>query len=87
MEQHGSRFERLRAKIFGGANMFPGIITGASSLDVGERNAHSVKEELRTRNIGIVAQQVGGHVGRTVSLDTSTGVVTVKTAGQTERRY
>lgn len=79
MKRHGIPLQNIQAKIYGGANMFPGIIAPASAMDIGNRNILSVKDELAKHNIGIITQDVGGHSGRSVSLDTRNGSVVVKT--------
>lgn len=79
MKRHGVPLHNIQAKIYGGANMFPDIIAPASAMDIGNRNILSVKDELAKHNIGIIAQDVGGHIGRSVSLDTRNGLVVVKT--------
>ena len=87
MERRGARTQNMRAKIFGGANMFPEIIPADSTINVGERNILAVREELNKLNIAIIAEAVGDHFGRTVSFDTGTGSVVVKTAHLGTRKY
>jgi chemotaxis protein CheD len=87
MSRRGARLKDLRAKIFGGANMFPEIISSASNIDVGQRNVAAVRDELRKHNVPIVAEEVGGHAGRTVLFDPEDGSVVVKTAYLEERKY
>ena len=79
--------EGIQAKMFGGANMFPGIIYSNSTMNVGNRNILAVREELESRNIEIIAEEVGGHIGRTVLFDTRDGSVLVKTAHLGDRKY
>jgi chemotaxis protein CheD len=87
MRRRGARLEDLRAKIFGGANMFPKIISSASNIDVGKRNVSSVRDELRKHNVAIVAEEVGDHMGRTVLFDPEDGSVVVKTSHVEVRKY
>jgi chemotaxis protein CheD len=87
MKARGARSQIITAKIFGGANMFPEIISSNSSMDVGMRNILAAKEELKKHKIRIVATEVGDHIGRTVLFDTRNGSVLVKTAPQEERVY
>ncbi len=87
MERRGARIQEIRAKIFGGSNMFPEIIFSNSSMDIGKRNILSVKEELKRYNIKIAASEVGDHIGRTVLFDTGDGSVLVKTAPLEWRKY
>ena len=74
----GCKIENMTAKIAGGAHMFPGIVK-EETMDIGGKNAQSVKEELAKLNIKIVAEDVGGQTGRTVRFDTITGMFNIKT--------
>ena len=87
MNKGGADIKAIKAKIFGGANMFPGIISSDGLMDVGKRNILAAKEELERFQIKITAEEVGDHIGRTVLFDTSNGSAVVKTTLMTERRY
>lgn len=75
MRVAGSLIHNMKAKIFGGGNMFPETISPDSDMDIGKKNLLAVREELRRFNIGIAAEDVGGDIGRTVLLDTRDGSV------------
>ena len=87
MKGRGARIQNVRAKIFGGANMFPEIISSDSTMDIGRRNISAVREELEKHNIEIIAEEVGDHIGRTVLFNTDDGSVVVKTAHNGEKKY
>ncbi len=87
IKKQGARIQNVRAKIFGGANMFPEIISSDSTMDIGRRNISAVREELERHNIDIIAEEVGDHIGRTVLFDTSDGSVVVKTAHTDGKKY
>ena len=87
MKKQGAHIQYARAKIFGGANMFPEIIFTDSMMDIGKRNISAVREELKRHNIDIVAEEVGDNIGRSVLFDTSDGSVVVKTAHNGEKKY
>ena len=87
MKRQGAHTQDLRAKIFGGANMFPEVISPGSTMDIGMRNISAVREELRRNNIEIIAEEVGDDIGRTVLFDTSDGSVVVRTACIGEKKY
>jgi chemotaxis protein CheD len=87
MVRKGARVQNIRAKIFGGANMFPGIISTDSTMDIGKRNILAVRKELEKHNIKIIAEEVGDHFGRTVLFDTGDGSVLVTTTQLGEREY
>jgi len=76
MESLGSRKQDMKAKIVGGANMFPSL--GHESLQTGEENAAAVKEKLRKEGIPLTGEVVGGSVGRSVEFNTASGIVTVR---------
>ena len=72
---HNIPISGLNAKIVGGAGMFPDV--QGRSVRVGERNIEAVKEILAANNITILAEEVGGSVGRAVAFDLASGVVSV----------
>lgn len=69
----GCRKNNITAKIAGGANMFawPGET-------VGHKNIISVQERLSDQGVPLLAKDVGGDYGRTVSISAETGIVTIK---------
>lgn len=87
MRRRGSEIKNIRAKIFGGANMFPVMIPAGSDLDIGKRNVLAVREELRRYDIEIIAEEVGGHINRTVLFDIGDGSVAVRAACLKVSRY
>ncbi len=74
LETKGATRENLEAKLIGGANMFPSII----SDDIGNDNVLSARDILKSEGIRIVGECVGGSQGRSVEFSPTTGVVTVK---------
>ena len=74
---------RLIAKLVGGANMFqmdPGIRENAG-LNIGQRNQEAIEQILNRLTIPIIARDVGGTTGRRLTLDTASGIVTVRVPG------
>ena len=78
MVRHGVSIATIRAKLVGGANMFPGI-SANDVMHIGERNVQAARAQLVTLNIRIVAEQTGGSLGRSIHLDTQTGKLTMRT--------
>jgi chemotaxis protein CheD len=80
----GASYGDLRAALVGGATIFelPGIDT-----KVGSRTVEMARERLSELGIPVVAEAVGGTVGRTASFDTATGVVTVETARHGDHEF
>lgn len=70
----------LQAKIAGGAHMF-GRIDNTQD-HIGSRNAVAVKLILQKLGIPLIAEDVGGTVGRTVELNLEDMTVTVKIVGK-----
>lgn len=70
----GSSIKRLEAKLVGGAKMFENW-----NMNIGERNIKSARNTLRRLQIPIVAEDTGKNYGRTVTLDTSTGDLLIRT--------
>jgi chemotaxis protein CheD len=73
----GAARRRIKAKIVGGANMFPTVIRG-SAVHMGARNIAAVKGELKKRKIRLVAEDTEGNYGRSVEFFIQTGVVRIK---------
>ena len=70
----GARRERLEAKVFGGANVMPGM----KNVSVGRRNCDFVLAFLDTEAIPIVAQDLESTYPRKVAYFPRTGVVRMK---------
>jgi len=81
MIEAGAFKRRFVTKIAGGATMFSAFGVGKTA-NVGERNIDAVKDALSALKLDIAAEDVGKNFGRTVSLSTVTGSITVKTAEQ-----
>jgi len=71
--KNGSRKENLEAKIFGGAN----IIQTSAIETVGIQNGAFVKNYLKTENIPVLAEDLGGDFARRVYFFPNTGRVSV----------
>ena len=72
MLKNGSSVNNLVAKVFGGANQMN------SSMDIGARNIEIAKEVLAHHGISIIAENLGGNVGRKLKYHTGTGQVMMK---------
>lgn len=80
MEKMGASKRNMKAKIAGGASMFnfsdKNMIT-----DIGARNGVAVKEALEKAGIPLIAEDIGGNKGRTVTLDADTGALQIRIVG------
>jgi chemotaxis protein CheD len=74
---------RLTAKLAGGATMFQvdSIARENSTLNIGQRNQDAVEKILNQLTIPILARDMGGVSGRRLTLDTTSGIVTIKMPG------
>ena len=81
MVENGAKENDMRAKIAGGASMF-NFSDSKVNMDIGARNSAAVKEILRERKIPIDSEAIGGTKGRTITFDTATGDLYVKTVGE-----
>lgn len=86
IEKKGSRKEDLEAAIFGGAAMFDFKHLNAN-MQIGERNVEATKNILKQLNIHIKFEKTGGKNGRTVTLDSSKGIVHLRTTNSTEELF
>lgn len=69
----------------GGAQVFKFGNNGDGRLDVGARNCAAVESILKNMGIRPIAMDVGGSNGRTVTVDTKSGDVKVKSVHTGER--
>lgn len=84
VERIGGDRSRLVAAYAGGAQVFN--IGGASTvLDIGARNAAEVAAQLERLGVRCSARDVGGSLGRTVTFDSESGDVHVRTVTQGDR--
>ncbi|MBE0518756.1 MAG: chemotaxis protein CheD [Thermoplasmata archaeon] len=74
----GARKERIRAKLVGGAQMFPNLNVHIS--DIGGDNCREVKKGLKELGIKIIAEDLHGDMGRSATFDLVEGQVIIKTA-------
>jgi chemotaxis receptor (MCP) glutamine deamidase CheD len=79
----GGRRARLRAKVFGGARILPGI---PSAQSTGLRNLAFVERFLALESIPVLAQDVGGTATRILKFHTDTGTALVRRVHPTELR-
>ncbi|MBC7347873.1 MAG: chemotaxis protein CheD [Clostridia bacterium] len=81
MERYGAGRTRLVAKLAGGAQMF-NFSQGTSLLNIGQRNIAAVRQTLEELGIRVAGEDTGGHVGRTMMLNTGNGEVYVRSIGR-----
>lgn len=80
LQKKGCNISRLEAKIVGGASMFNFAEKNMTS-DVGRRNIEATEIILKRLSIPIIARDVGGNKGRTMSIDASDGIVKIRKVG------
>nr|WP_298479335.1 chemotaxis protein CheD [uncultured Oribacterium sp.] len=81
MAAFGMVKSRTTVRIAGGAKMFE-ISGNAGFGNIGQRNIDSVKQVLREEGMQILAEDTGANYARTMSLDTGTGEVLIRTYGR-----
>lgn len=77
--QFGAEKQRMRIAVAGGAQ----IMDTTGYFNIGKRNYEALVHLFDRHSLRIAAEQVGGLVNRTVSLDLSTGQVRLKVSGLT----
>lgn len=73
----GASPARIVAKMAGGSQMFALAGTG-DTMRIGPRNVESCKMLLMDLHIPLVAEDTGGNHGRTIELNSSNGVLSVR---------
>ena len=86
MEEAGAKLNRITAKIAGGACMFAFAMKSNDALNVGEKNVRAVKKVLEEYKIPILADDTGLNYGRTIIIDSNTGLLTIKAVGKPEKQ-
>ena len=51
-----------------------------SGLNIGQRNQEAIEQILETLAIPVIGRDVGGSAGRRLTLDTTSGMVTIKSS-------
>lgn len=67
-------------KLVGGAN----ILSVKNVFNIGQRNVSAISELLKNHGLKPLAQDVGGSLSRTVSLEVNTGQVRIQSPGRGE---
>lgn len=80
LKEMGSNPRDLKAKIAGGASMFS-FSDKSMIMDIGGRNYTAVKKALEKINVPLLSEDIGGNRGRTMILDTLSGIVQIRTVG------
>ncbi|BAU27694.1 chemotaxis protein CheD [Aneurinibacillus soli] len=81
MERAGANARRIVAKMAGGAQMFAFTST-SDTMRIGPRNVEACRIALQEARIPIVAEDTGGNCGRTIELDSCTGMLNIRTVNQ-----
>ncbi|GAB6096338.1 chemoreceptor glutamine deamidase CheD [Desulfatiferula olefinivorans] len=71
----GAEKRKIQAKVFGGANVIPGLTEGQA---VGAKISEFVLEFLACEGIPVAARDLGGYKSRKIFFHTDTGVVYVR---------
>lgn len=79
LTQRGVHPATLRAKMAGGSQMFA-FVGKPDMMKIGQRNIEVVREELRRLRLPVIADDVGGQIGRTICFDSLTSMLAVRTA-------
>ena len=81
LESLGVKTRNMMAKIAGGASMFQ-FADKKLNMDIGKRNITAVRKTLKQIGITLLAEDTGGHTGRTMILNLKDKTVMIKTAGK-----
>lgn len=68
----------INARLIGGASMF-GPLLPAGSVGLGARNVKAARQACAENAVPIVAEAIGGTMGRSMTFDVATGRVQVRT--------
>ncbi len=79
MNGSGKVSNSLMIKIVGGSN----IMDSNRRFDIGKRNVLAIKKYLWKNRMGVISEDVGGSISRTVSVTVETGEVRISSKGKT----
>jgi chemotaxis protein CheD len=82
MRRHGAS-GRIVARMAGGARMFAALLS--SGTNMGQRNIIATRAALGKLGIRVVAEDVGGEYGRSVRVDSVTGIMRVRSLAGGDR--
>ena len=80
LSREGAARWGMVAKMAGGAQMFSN--SRSRGEGIGRQNIESIKRILKRERIRLVAEDTGGHHGRSVEFDLNSGVLTVQAIGR-----
>lgn len=66
--------------------MFAFAMKENDALNVGDKNVKAVKKVLSELKIPIIAEDTGLNYGRTVIINSNTGMLTIKAVGKPEKQ-
>ncbi|MCX7799492.1 MAG: chemotaxis protein CheD [Fimbriimonadales bacterium] len=85
MARLGASKSRIVVAMAGGAQVFNFGSGNSGRLDIGKRNADAVEEQVRLLGLRCLGKDVGGNQGRTMTFDSGSGLVKVRTVTSMER--
>ncbi len=74
----GAEKRRLQVKVAGGSQ----ILDDRGLFNIGKRNYTAMRKLFWTNNVLVSAEEVGGEVNRTVTIELASGKVWIKTSGE-----
>lgn len=80
MVRLGANRNKIVAKLAGGAQMF-NFSQSTDLMRIGFRNAVAAREVLEKLKIPIVSEDTGGNYGRTIELNSTNGILLIRTIG------
>jgi chemotaxis protein CheD len=80
MKKKGAVRSSTWIKLAGGSN----IMDEGKTFDIGRRNAIAIKRYLWKKGLGVIKEDIGGNISRTVSISVSTGEVLISNS---ERKW
>ena len=79
MKKQGADIRKLVIKLAGGSS----IMDANRKFDIGKRNVIAIKRYLWKNGLGVVKEDVGGSISRTVTVYVGTGEITLSNAQKT----
>jgi len=78
LQERATNLRKVIVKMTGGAN----VMDKNNTFNIGKRNALALKKALWQKRMGAVAEDVGGTISRTVTINVDDGKVVITTPGR-----
>jgi len=85
MRRLGAKEENIRVALVGGASVITSDATSTARMDLGMRNVDAAHRALEANGLRCLMEDLGGQIGRSLTLSTRSGEVRIRTSVHPEK--